>query len=56
MGVAALMGGYYDEKDGTLKLYELIGNGAGMRSGLSSERDFSREQRTELVFGLKGKC
>lgn len=54
LGVSGLMAGYYDAKEGTLRLYESLGNGEGLRCSLLSERDPLTEQRTELIYGMVG--
>lgn len=55
LGVASAMSGYYDAEEGTLRLYESVGNRGGLRYSLLSERDASDEQRTELVYGMVGR-
>ena len=54
LGVASVMSGYYDAEEGTLRLYESVGNRKGLRCSLLSEREASGEQRTELVYGMVG--
>jgi len=54
LGVSGVMAGYYDAKEGTLRLYESVGNGLGLRYSLLNERDSLTEQRTELVYGMVG--
>lgn len=53
MGISAVLSGYYDGEQGTLRMYGSGGNGSeGTRYSLLSERDASEEQRTELVYGM----
>lgn len=54
LGVASVISGYYDAEEGTLQLYESVGNREGLHYSLLSERDASDEQRTELVYGMTG--
>lgn len=52
LGVSSVLAGYYDESEGTLRLYGSAGNGDGLCYSLLSERDASEEQRTELIYGM----
>lgn len=54
LGVASVISGYYDAEEGTLQLYESVGNKERLRYSLLRERDASDEQRTELVYGMVG--
>lgn len=54
LGVSSILTGYYDETAGTLQVFGIVGNGDGLSYSLLSERDMSKEQRTELVYGMVG--
>lgn len=55
LGLSSVLAGYYDEPDGTLRLYGAAGSGTeGLQYSLLSEREASEEQRTELVYGMVG--
>lgn len=54
LGIASVLAGYYDEREGTLRLFGTVRNGDGLCYSLLSERDASGEQRTELVYGMVG--
>ncbi len=53
LGMSSVLAGYYDENEGTLKLLGCIGNGEGLCYSLLSKRDETRQQRTELVYGME---
>ncbi len=53
-GVSSVLAGYYEEAEGTLRLFGAVGNGEGLCYGLLRELDESGEQRTELVYGMEG--
>jgi len=55
LGVSSVLGGYYDESEGTLRLLGTVGNGDGLSYSLLSERDASEKQKTELVYGMVGR-
>lgn len=54
LGISSVLAGYYDETAGTLQMLGAVGNGDGLSYSLLSERDPSKEQRTELVYGMVG--
>lgn len=54
LGVASVLAGYYDAREGTLQLYEAAGGKEGLRYSLLRETEASDGQRTELIYGMVG--